>query len=287
MFHLKKYKSFPVAVLLIFVTSALIAQTSLSSGIATTPSGTNLVLRTNSSTTARLTILNASGTTQGYIGIGNSAPVDRLHVTGNVRANEFIPVTGIFNVPSASYDMEFRTNGVTRFFIDKSNGFVRIGSTTAPAHRLDVSGTVNATELRINNSVVTSSQWTSSSSNINYTTGMVSIGTTTAPVGYKLAVAGKTVTEEVVVKLQGNWPDYVFADSYELMPLAELERYINQNRHLPEVPSAKEVSDNGVALGEMNATLLKKIEELTLYMIELKKENEAQQKQIEALMKKH
>ena len=103
--------------------------------------------------------------------------------------------------------------------------------------------------------------------------GNVAIGTTDSK-GYKLAVAGKAVAEEVTVKLQGSWPDYVFNSDYNLLSLEEIKTYIDKNKHLPEVPSAKEMEANGVQLGEMNMLLLKKIEELTLYVIELKKQND-------------
>ncbi|GGD07570.1 hypothetical protein GCM10011368_06870 [Hyunsoonleella pacifica] len=73
-----------------------------------------------------------------------------------------------------------------------------------------------------------------------------------------------------------NWPDYVFTNDYKLPTLLEVEAYIKENGHLPNIDSAKEVEKNGVLLGEMNAKLLEKIEELTLYIIE-------QQKQIELL----
>jgi hypothetical protein len=69
-----------------------------------------------------------------------------------------------------------------------------------------------------------------------------------------------------------HWNDYVFHDDYKLMPLSELESFVNANKHLPEIPSEKEVIENGINIGEMNALLLKKIEELTLYVIELKKQ---------------
>lgn len=107
----------------------------------------------------------------------------------------------------------------------------------------------------------------------------VSIGTTNVPSGYKLAVDGKIITEEVDIRLSGNWPDYVFEEEYVLVPLAEVEQYINENKHLPEVPSAEEVEKEGISVGEMNAVLLKKIEELTLHMIE-------QEKRIKELEKK-
>jgi len=69
-----------------------------------------------------------------------------------------------------------------------------------------------------------------------------------------------------------EWVDYVFKKDYKLMPLSELNAFIRENNHLPEIPTSDEVRENGIELGEMNALLLKKIEELTLYVIELKTE---------------
>ena len=88
-----------------------------------------------------------------------------------------------------------------------------------------------------------------------------------------LKVNGKVWSHEVEVQLT-NWPDEVFDESYKLMPLHQLENYIETNNHLPDIPTEKDVLENGIELGEMNALLLKKIEELTLYVIELKKEVE-------------
>jgi hypothetical protein len=92
----------------------------------------------------------------------------------------------------------------------------------------------------------------------------------------KLTVKGKIHTQEVRVDMAGPLavPDYVFSNSYNLKSLQEVEEYIKQNSHLPEIPSAKEIEKNGLMLAEMNMSLLKKIEELTLYMIEMKKESE-------------
>ena len=120
---------------------------------------------------------------------------------------------------------------------------------------------------------------------LNYFAGDVSIGIRDSK-GYKLAVAGNMIAESVKVKLQGTWPDYVFAKDYELPSLEETEKSIQQNGHLPEIPSAAEVKDKGINIGEMNAILLKKIEELTLYVIDLKKENEARKKEIELVKAK-
>ncbi|MCB0637795.1 MAG: hypothetical protein KDC54_14295 [Lewinella sp.] len=107
--------------------------------------------------------------------------------------------------------------------------------------------------------------------------GVVSIGTTTTPGGHELYVGGSVIAEEVVVKLQANWPDYVFGDGYPQPDLAEWARFIEQNQHLPGMPSAAEMAErDGVALGEMDRLLLEKVEELTLLLIQ-------QQAQIDAL----
>ena len=109
--------------------------------------------------------------------------------------------------------------------------------------------------------------------------GSVGISANTVPTGFKLAVGGDIIAERVVVKLQANWPDFVFKKNYGLRPLSEVEAFINQNNHLPEIPSAKEVAERGIDVGDMNAKLLQKVEELTLYLIEMKKENEKQAKE--------
>ena len=101
--------------------------------------------------------------------------------------------------------------------------------------------------------------------------GNIGIGTTAIPTGYKLAVAGKVITEEVKVKLQSSWPDYVFKKDYNLLSVEEVEEYIKKYGHLPKMPSAKEVEKEGFELGEMNKKLLEKIEELTLYTINQEK----------------
>jgi len=106
----------------------------------------------------------------------------------------------------------------------------------------------------------------------NYFAGNVVIGTNAMPTGYKFAVAGGAIAESMTVKLQANWPDYTFKNDYKLMPLAELKTYVDKNQHLPEIPSAAQVEKDGINLGEMNRLLLKKVEELTLYLIEKDKE---------------
>jgi len=105
--------------------------------------------------------------------------------------------------------------------------------------------------------------------------------------GYKLAIAGNAVAEEIVVKLQQDWPDFVFSDGYELSSLSELEKSIDQNNHLPGIPSETEVTTNGIPLGKMQGKLLQKIEELTLYLIEQDKRITELEETISTLKENH
>jgi hypothetical protein len=102
---------------------------------------------------------------------------------------------------------------------------------------------------------------------------------------YKLFVEGGILTEKVKVALRStsNWADYVFADNYKLMPLKEVEKFVNANKHLPGIDSASELSKNGLDLAEMQSKQMQKIEELTLYIIDQNKTIEKNQKEMEAL----
>jgi hypothetical protein len=114
---------------------------------------------------------------------------------------------------------------------------------------------------------------------LNLNGGNVGIGTTITSA--RLTIDGDVKCEEVKVEIiPGSGPDYVFASDYNLLPLSELETYIKANKHLPEVPSAKQMEEEGLNLKEMNLILLKKVEELTLHLIDLKKENELIRKQL-------
>jgi hypothetical protein len=95
--------------------------------------------------------------------------------------------------------------------------------------------------------------------------------------GYRLLVKGGMITEKIKVATAttGDWSDYVFDDDYKKMSLESVEAYVKENKHLPNVPSTEEMMKNGNDLGKTDAKLLEKIEELTLYMIEMNKEIKA------------
>lgn len=145
------------------------------------------------------------------------------------------------NAPSGEDLMRVQSAGITKFMVH-SNGGVSVGALTVPA------------------------------ANGLYVNGDVRIGSATAATGYKLSVDGKVMCEELKVQMS-PWPDYVFESAYTLKPLGEVETFIKENGHLPNVPSATEVEAEGLQVGQMQAILMEKIEELTLYMIELNKQN--------------
>ena len=112
--------------------------------------------------------------------------------------------------------------------------------------------------------------------------GTVGIGTKTT-YGYALAVNGTAIFTKAKVKTAGTWPDYVFKPGYTLPDLKELERYLREHQHLPDIAPERTVQQEGIDIAEHEAALLKKVEELTLYLIQQNKQLEAQQKEIDEL----
>ena len=175
---------------------------------------------------------------------GGGVPLARLHVS--TTASETVRMEGL-NPYLSFYD---NVDGYKGYLWYNGADMV-LGSSTAPI-RFASSGY----RMTIN------------------TDGRIYMGIGNAPAtGYMLSVAGKVIAEEVKVQLKTSWPDYVFANDYKLLPIDELEKLIIKNKHLPNIPSAAEVEKNGISLGDMNKRLMEKVEELTLYIIQLKKEN--------------
>jgi len=104
--------------------------------------------------------------------------------------------------------------------------------------------------------------------------------------GYIFCVDGKIIAEEMRIQNSTNWPDYVFENKYNLMPLDELKASIEVNKHLPNIPSAAEVENNGILVGDMQKKMMEKIEELTLYILDLNAANKKLQQDVDLLKAK-
>jgi hypothetical protein len=194
----------------------------------------------------------------GNVGIGTTAPSSKLQINellsdskpgGVVAATKSVFKLSRFGTPNYSYNesAEFRIgHGGPSVWGSKLELFVNGGS--------------NQTDIP-DQQVMT---WLYN--------GNVGIGTSTPQ--ETLSVNGNIRSKQVKVEI-ANWPDYVFKKDYQLPSLTDVKAYIDKNQHLPEIPSEAEIAKNGLDLGEMNRLLLKKVEELTLYMIEKdKKEKE-------------
>ena len=255
----------------------------------------------------------------GNVGIGTVSPSYTLHSVAFNNTNNastylwgqhYGTVIGVGNASSAYYafkvfsDISFDGTGSSAkdLFSVRADGNVGIGTAT-PSTKFhivdgnnyvkigDINGTSTPVIELVDNAPVQIEGYeadlrflTSGLERVRITSGgNLGIGTSDTK-GYKLAVNGDAIFTKIKVKQYNNWPDYVFSSTYRLRSLKEVELFIRQHQHLPEVPSAKEVEGNGLDVGENQAVLLKKIEELTLYLIEQDKKIETQQQQIKDLL---
>lgn len=192
-------------------------------------------------------------TNPGNVGVGIAAPVYLLDVAKNM----FEPTIAVRNLGSAggaTFQMIDIPSGANWKFKATQFGGFKIRDHQYGLNVIQVEANSAANSLYIKAG------------------GNVGIGTTTP--GAKLAVNGKIECKEVEVFLAG-WPDYVFDEDYNMKTLAEVEFYINEHKHLPGVPSENEIVSNGSNLGEMDAIMMQKIEEITLYLIQQDKEIQA------------
>ncbi|MCQ6961280.1 hypothetical protein [Mucilaginibacter aquariorum] len=193
----------------------------------------------------------------GNVGIGTTTPGLKTHIFGitGFPATTGTAQTGVLRLQGSSSQavLDFGVNGA-------SGSYLQATSQTA----------LNATYPLL----------------LNPNGGSVSIGTTDRPAGYQLAVNGSVIATSVTVKVKNEWPDYVFKKDYKLRTLTEVKNYIDQNHHLPGMPSEKEVMANGLNLGDMNKILTKKIEELTLYLIDAEKREKDLRLQADKLQQK-
>jgi hypothetical protein len=175
--------------------------------------------------------------------------------------------TGSSNV-FLGYNTGYNALGSNNVFLGNSAGYNEAGS-----NRLYIDNTDTTTPLVYG----------------MFDTKQLGINTVNIPTGYAFAVGGKIISEELKVQLRtaGAWPDHVFTKDYHLPTLKEVENHINQYGYLQNIPSAKEVKENGILLGDMNARLLQKIEELTLYSIQQEKQSIQLQKELEIQKEKN
>lgn len=212
----------------------------------------------------------------GNVGIGSSNPQSKMEVFDNaVHLNAHEANSLIIRSPYVGSTNDRRMVGMT-LSLDTPERQHNAGQKSAGVFVQSTSSWGNNVDMLFYTSNLSFQERMRITS-----TGNVGIGTAN-PGSYKLAVEGKIGAHEIKVTTSG-WADFVFREDYVLRPLADVETFIKEKGHLPDVPSEAEVLENGIEVGAMNATLLQKIEELTLYMIEMKKENERLKSRISAL----
>lgn len=185
--------------------------------------------------------------TGGNVGVGTTSPTEKLEINGNFKLS----------------------GGTLRAIFLGDQGYLRSGQSSGDWVHIEAQ---NAPGLALNHF---------SSAKVAIATGGGNVGIGTLSPDQKLTVNGNIHAKEIIVNT--SIPDYVFEPNYDLLPLNQVKKYIQDNGHLPDVPSQKTVEVTGVSLGEFNRILLQKIEELTLYTIDLDQELKAMKETIKLL----
>jgi len=238
----------------------------------------------------------------GIVRIGNHNTVDLEINSGYSGVGHRFGTYADFNIvnnqPGGVYGaINFVTNGTTRMAIS-ANGNIGIGTMT-PAGKLDLvdnnqhltfllnqkltgiwPASADANTMTIQSSGIHAGNLAFATGNgeVMRITSNSNVGIGTQNPAYKLDVLGTIRAKEVLVNLDGG-ADFVFEKDYKLPTIEHVANYVQENKHLPDIPSANEMVKNGVSMGDMQVKLLQKVEELTLYVIELKKEIETMKKQ--------
>ncbi len=277
----------------------------IGSGLQNTPMENyiaNSVMIGGFSNLPTLLVIGSSGMgTTGQVGIGNTGlPLAKLHLRADEGEDAAIFIQpynwldnqlaylrlgdGFHGISANERDgLFFNTSSYYNF----NEGYLKIGKDARTGYVLvcaDDDGTARWAPVELPDP----SPWTSLETGDIYFNGgnsKVGIGTINNT-SFALAVQGSIITDEVMVRVQEEWYDFVLKPDYKLMPLNQLSEFISQHHHLPDVPSEDEVTENGFGLAEMNGILLKKVEELTLYILEQQKVLETQREELNMIKEK-
>lgn len=219
----------------------------------------------------------------GNVGIGTNSPDAKLHIVNPaILQNSTASKDANFIIQGTSSSRNTQEGAALGFIVpantDGSNQWQQGRILVTP----DNTSNANASgRMYLQTRYLNTGAWRWRNNLVLLSSGGVGIGTEETG-NHKLAVEGSIGAREVKVQLTG-WSDFVFEEEYSLPSLEEVEKHIAENGHLPEIPTESEVIANGIDLGGMNAKLLQKIEELTLYLIEQNKQNQLQESRIKQL----
>jgi hypothetical protein len=254
------------------------------------------------------------------VGIGITAPSSRLTVANNIEIEGSVPSFLISSTGSTArinfvLDADEPDYAITQFnekfyisrmeglgFVDdlviNELGYVGVGTAVVDV-RLTVdegsdvgpasggyiqTGLATGQNIGIdNNEIQARNNGAASRLVLQNDAGPLQIGNVVAPTDYKVAVNGKVICEELKIQDAADWPDYVFTNDYELASFDELRHYIETHHHLPNIPSAMQVEAEGIIVGDMQKRLMEKIEELTLYVLDLEAQSKQMQLEIASL----